>query len=480
MNKTGSISKRERNLIVIIIIVGSFLTSLNQTVLTSALPTIMKDFNIDANIGQWLTTVYLLILGVIIPTTAFLVNKISTRKLYISALGLFLLGCIFSICAKNISVMIISRIIQAIGAGVLAQLVQVVILNLYPKENRGKAMGIYGLTVGFAPAVGPTFSGFIIDFSGWRSLFYMLAIISLLDIIVAIFALKNVGETNDDNKLDIISVILSTLGFGGILIGASNQGSYGWESRLTYIPLIVGIMSIICFTLRQIKIKNPLLELEVFKSRDFTVSTILICIAYAAMMSATILLSIYIQSLRGYSAVTSGLVMLPGSFLFAILSPVTGRLLDKYGPRVLCILGMISFGVGTFTFSYLGENTSLIYVTIMFCLRMLGLVAIWSPLTTWGINSLEKEYISHGIAINNTLRQVSGAIGSAILITLMTNAAKSSNVNSHVAASIHGMNVSFRIAGILIAIGLVGIILYIKDEKVEEEYNISNIIQEEA
>lgn len=477
MNETKNISTRERNIIVIIIIVGAFLTSLNQTVLTSALPTIMKDFNIDANIGQWLTTAYLLVLGVIIPTTAFLVNKISTRKLYIFALGLFFIGCIFSICAKSISIMIVSRIIQAIGAGVLAQLVQVVILNLYPKEDRGKAMGIYGLTVGFAPAVGPTFSGFVIDFLGWRSLFYMLASISILDIVVAVFLLRNVGETMKDNKLDIISVILSTFGFGGLLIGASNQGSYGWESSLTYIPLIVGVFTIICFTLRQIKIENPLLELKVFQSRDFTVSTILICIAYAAMMSATILLSIYIQSLRGYSAVTSGIVMLPGSFLFAFLSPITGRLLDKYGPRILCIVGMISFGVGTFAFSFLDENTSLIYVTIMFCLRMLGLVAVWSPLTTWGINSLQKEYISHGIAINNTLRQVSGAIGSAILITLMTNAAKKSNASSHIAASIHGMNTSFRIAGILIAIGLLGIILYVKDNSEIKNFGENKIIE---
>ena len=477
MNKIGNIGKKERNMIVAIVIVASFLTSLNQTVLTSALPTMMKDFNVDTNIAQWLTTVYLLVLGIVIPTTAFLVNKISTRKLYISAMGLFFIGCILSICAQNIDVMIISRIIQSIGAGILVQLVQVVILNLYPKESRGAAMGIYMLTIGFGTAIGPTFSGFVIDSFGWRSLFYIIASISILDIVVAMFLLRNVGKLKKDSKLDIISVILSTLGFGGILIGVSNQGSYGLESPITYMPLIVGIVFIIGFVLRQIKIENSLLELKVFKSRDFTVSTILICIAYAGMMSATILLSIYVQSLRGYSAVTSGLVMLPGSFLFAILSPVTGKILDKYGPRVICILGMFLFFIGTFAFSYLGENTSLIYVTIMFCLRMIGMVCILSPLTTWGINSLEKEYISHGTAISNTLRQVSGAIGSAILITLMTNAAKISNADSPIAASIHGMNVSFKISAILMAIALIGIILYVKDDS-RKENSIESDIEE--
>lgn len=477
MNKIDNIGKRERSIIVAIVIVASFLTSLNQTVLTSALPTMMKDFNVDTNIAQWLTTVYLLVLGIVIPTTAFLVNKISTRKLYISAMGLFLIGCILSICAQNISVMIISRIIQAIAAGILIQLVQVVILNLYPKESRGAAMGVYMLTIGFGTAIGPTFSGFVIDTLGWRSLFYMLASVSICDIVIAMFLLRNVGKGKKDSKLDIISVILSTLGFGGILAGVSNQGSYGWENPITYIPLVVGIVSIIGFVLRQIKIENPLLELKVFKSREFAVSTILICIAYAGMMSATILLSIYVQSLRGYSAVTSGLVMLPGSFLFAILSPVTGKILDKYGPRVICILGMFLFCIGTFAFSYLGENTSLIYVAIMFSMRMIGMVSILSPLTTWGINSLGKEYIAHGTAISNTLRQVSGAIGSGILITLMTNAAKISSATSPIVASIHGMDVSFKISAILMAVALIGIILYVKDDN-KKENNIKSDIEE--
>ncbi len=477
MNKINNIGKRERSIIVAIVIVGSFLVSLNQTVLTSALPTMMKDFNVDANIAQWLTTVYLLILGIVIPTTAFLVNKINTRKLYISAMVLFLIGCIVSICAQNISVMIISRIIQAIGAGILVQLVQVIMINVYPKESRGAAMGIYMLTYGFGTAIGPTFSGFVIDFLGWRSLFYMLSSISILDIVVAMFLLRNVGEIRKDSKLDFISVILSTLGFGGILTCVSNQGSYGWEKPITYIPLVVGTVSIIVFVLRQVKIENPLLELKVFKSRDFTVSTILICIAYAGMMSATVLLSIYVQSFRGYSAVISGLVMLPGSFLFAILSPVTGRILDKYGPRVMCILGMFLICIGTFAFSYLGENTSLISAAIMFCLRMVGMDCILSPLTTWGINSLGKEYIAHGTAISNTLRQVSGAIGSAIFITLMTNVAKISNAASPKASSIHGMDVSFKISAILMAVALIGTILYVKND-IRKENSIKSDIEE--
>ena len=276
------------------------------------------------------------------------------------------------------------------------------------------------------------------------------------------------GQTMKD-KLDIKSLILSTLGFGGLLIGFSNQGSSGWTNPITYVPLVVGVISLIIFTRIQITSKTPFLDLRVFKSSVFTVSTILTCIIYAAMMSATILLSIYIQSIRGYSAVSSGLIMLPGALFLAILSPVTGRILDKHGPRILCIVGMSMLGIGTYAFSYLGENTSVIYVSIMYCFRMIGLVMILSPLTTWGINSLDNQHIAHGAVINNTLRQVSGAIGSAILITVMTNAVKHSKQTSAILASINGMNVSFRMASILIAIGLVGIILYVKDGGSKEE-----------
>ncbi|WP_291636946.1 MDR family MFS transporter [Clostridium sp.] len=462
------ISKKERNIIVTIVIVGSFLSLLSQTVLTAALPSMMKDFKVDANIGQWLTTIYLLVLGITIPTTGYLVNRFSTRKLYLSAMGLFFIGCVFSIFATTFNLMIASRIIQAMGAGILVQLVQIVILKLYPIESRGAAMGIIGITVGFAPSIGPTLSGFAIDYFGWRSLFYILASISFVDIVIAFFLLKNVGQTKKD-KLDIRSLILSTLGFGGLLIGFSNQGSSGWANPITYVPLVVGVISLIVFTLRQIGSKNPFLDLRVFKSSDFTVSTILTCIIYAAMMSATILLAIYIQSIRGYSAVQSGLIMLPGALFLAILSPATGRILDKHGPRILCIVGMAILGIGTFSFSYLGENTSVIYVSIMYCFRMIGLVMILSPLTTWGINSLDSKHIAHGAVINNTLRQVSGAIGSAILITVMTNSVKHSKQTSTILASIHGMNVSFRMASILIAIGFVGIILYVKDGRSKEE-----------
>lgn len=461
-------SKKQIKLIIFTIMLGSFLTSLTQMVLTSALPGIMKEFNVNANTAQWLTTAYLLVLGIMIPTTAYLINTFTTRKLFISSMVLFFIGCVLSIVSRDFNQMIVSRVLQAIGAGVIMQLVQVAMISLYPPEERGKAMGIYGFTVGLAPMFGPIVAGYIIDSIGWRALFYILGSIAIIDIILAIILLKNFGEIKK-SKLEVISVILSTIGFGGLLSGASNIGNYGLSNSLTYIPLMIGILGIGAFVVRQFKIENPLLELRVFKDTNFKISTVLICIVYAAMTSATVIITIYVQSVRGYSAFISGLVMLPGSMLMAILSPITGRILDKHGPRLLTISGFAFLGIGTFSLSTVIENTPLYYLSIMFVFRMIGISFLLMPITAWGLRTLELDEVSHGSAISSTLRQVSGAIGSAVIVAIMTSITNKSVSNSIMHASIEGISAAFKISSAIIIIGFIGSIMYVKGNKEKKE-----------
>ncbi|MGX4599126.1 MDR family MFS transporter [Faecalimicrobium sp. JNUCC 81] len=456
-------NKKTRNLIILVLMMGSLITSLTQTVLTSALPSIMCTFNVDAGTAQWLTTVYLLVLGIMIPSTAYLINRFSIKNLFITSMALFLVGCIISIFAKNFGIMIVSRILQAIGAGIIMQSVQVAMINLYPKEERGKAMGIYGFVIGVAPAIGPLAAGYIIDNLGWRVIFYILAFITLVNIVLAFLFLRSIMEVKK-SKLEIISLILSTFGFGGILVGVSNIGAYSIISPLTYIPLIIGIVSLILFARRQLKVQEPLLELRVFKSRNFIISTVLIIIVYTAMTSASIIISIYIQSVRGMSAMVPGIIMLPGSIAMIILSPIAGNILDKYGFRTLAILGCLLLGLGTFELSTLTITKSIAILTIMYAIRMIGITLLLMPVTTWGLNSLKQEEISHGSAINSTVRQVSGAIGSSILITVMTTVTKHSLSTSKALAEIEGMNTSFKIATVIILVGLVISLIYVKDK----------------
>lgn len=461
-------NKKSRNLIVSVLLLGSFLTGLTQTVLNSALPSIMNDFHITADSAQWLTSIYMLVLGVMIPATAYLISNFSAKKLYISSMLLFFTGCLISIFTNNFQMLVASRVFQAMGAGIIMQLVQVSMINLYPKEERGAAMGLYGFVVGVAPAVGPTAAGYIIDNFGWRVLFYILAFIAVLDMILAFIVLRDITEIKK-SKLEVISLILSTLGFGGLLIGVSNLGTYGMYNYITYLPIILGLISLILFTIRQFRVDEPLLNLNVFKSKQFVISVILLMIIYVSFASATMILSLYIQSSRGMSAMIPGLMMLPGSILMSILSPISGKILDKYGARILSILGFLCLGISTFSFSNLSETTSIVMLTVMYSIRMIGITLLLMPITTWGLNSLNNSEIADGSAIGSTLRQVSGAIGSSLFIAIMTTVSKNCLNTSEVLANIKGINVAFKSSSLLLFIGLIVSIIYVKDKNKDSQ-----------
>ena len=472
----NTLTEKQKKTILITIMMGSFLTTLTQTVLTSALPSIMADFNVSANTGQWLTTVYMLVLGVMIPTTPYLINRFSTRKLFISSMVFFFVGCVLSITSQNFGMMVASRVLQAICGGINMQLVQILMMRMYPVEERGTAMGLYGFIIGVAPAIGPTLAGAVIDSLGWKSLFYILGAIALIDVVLALVFLKNVGETKKD-KLDVISLILSTLGFGGLLIGISNEGNYGWGNYLTYLPLIVGIISLVIFTIRQLKLEKPLLNLRVFKSKTFVISIILILIIYAAMISSSMLVSLYMQSMRGYSALATGLLMLPGSILMSIFSPIAGKSFDKYGARKVIIPGFAFLALGTLSFSFLGLNTPVIYLTIMYGMRMLGISFVLMTVTTWGINSLSAKDISSGSAIGSTLRQIAGSIGTAVFMSIMSSVSASHiKTMSPALANIKGLNVSFFASAVLVLIGLVLAVIFMKDNKNKSYDELENAI----
>lgn len=462
-----SVNKKERSIIVSIILAGAFIGWITQSLLTCALPNIMTSLSISANMAQWLTTFYLMVLGVMIPMTAYLIDKFSTRKIFISCMVIFTLGSLMAAFSPNFAILLTARILQAAGAGILMPLVQYVILLLYPVEQRGRAMGMIGLILGLAPALGSVISGLLVDAFGWNSIFYVLSLFSILNLVIAVPFLQNVGETRKV-ELDKLSVVLSTLGFGGLLLGFSTQGSYGFLNIITVLQLSLGFLALIWFVIRQFKLKQPFLELRVFKDSAFTVSVILVMIVTTALISAGILIPIYIQMARGYSALVSGVFMVPGITIMAALNPYTGYLMDKYGPRLLSIGGLFLLTIGTFGFSSVTETTSLILLELMFTIRLIGVAMALMPLTTWGLNRLQKEYLSHGTAVHNTLRQVAGAIGSATIISIMTSAAQKASSVSAVKAQIYGINKAFFISGIMLAISVLFAILTVdKKDKVK-------------
>ncbi len=432
-----------------VLLSGAFITILNQTLLATALPPIMRDLKINESTVQWLQSIFMLVNGIMIPITAFLIGKFSTRSLFLTAMGTFAAGTLIGALSPNFSFLLVARVLQGAGAGIMMPLLQTIMFLVFPVSQRGKAMGVFGLVIAFAPAIGPSLSGYLVDHYPWRSVFYVVFPIALVIIIAAYFFLKNVTKQTNPT-VDYLSIVLSTLGFGGLLYGFSVAGNLGWLSPNTLISLAVGAISLYLFITRQLKLDEPILEFRVFKYSIFSLATGLGMIVFASMIATTVILPLFMQNLLGFNALHSGLMLLPGAIVMGCMNPLTGTLFDKYGAKWLLRIGFTILTVTTFFFANLSQDTTFTYLAVLNAIRMVGIAMVMMPSTTLGLNQLPNHLISHGTAMNNTFRQISGAVGTAVLVTITITAASSNSV----AGAIHGVNIAFLVAGFIAAFGL--------------------------
>ncbi|VDZ27539.1 DHA2 family efflux MFS transporter permease subunit [Staphylococcus aureus] len=408
-----------RGKILAALLFGMFIAILNQTLLNVALPKINTEFNISASTGQWLMTGFMLVNGILIPITAYLFNKYSYRKLFLVALVLFTIGSLICAISMNFPIMMVGRVLQAIGAGVLMPLGSIVIITIYPPEKRGAAMGTMGIAMILAPAIGPTLSGYIVQNYHWNVMFYGMFIIGIIAILIGFVWFKLYQYTTNP-KADIPGIIFSTIGFGALLYGFSEAGNKGWGSVEIETMFAIGIIFIILFVIRELRMKSPMLNLEVLKFPTFTLTTIINMVVMLSLYGGMILLPIYLQNLRGFSALDSGLLLLPGSLIMGLLGPFAGKLLDTIGLKPLAIFGIAVMTYATWELTKLNMDTP--YMTIMgiYVLRSFGMAFIMMPMVTAAINALPGRLASHGNAFLNTMRQLAGSIGTAILVTVMT------------------------------------------------------------
>ncbi|MGE8203017.1 DHA2 family efflux MFS transporter permease subunit [Heyndrickxia sp. NPDC080065] len=425
----------KKGLLLFVLLFGSFLSILNQTILNVALPDLMKQFEVSATTIQWLSTGFMLVNGILVPVTAFLMKRFTTRQLFISSMALLLVGTFINAIAPNFAFLLTGRLIQAAGAGIIMPLLMMVVLVVFPEEGRGTAMGLIGLAMIFAPAIGPTLAGVIIEHFSWRWLFIGMFPLVAIVVALAFKYLVNVSETSK-SKLDIISIILSTAGFGGILYGFSIAGDKGWGSALVLSYLVCGAIFLILFCWRQLTSTDPLLNLRVFKDRMFTMTTLILILNTMVMYADMILLPIYLQSSRGYTVLETGLLLLPGALLNALMSPVTGRLFDRFGAKPLALIGLIFIIAASWGVTNLSETTSYSYLMIRTIILRIGMSFLTMPITAAGLNTLPKHLNTHGSAVSNTVRQVAGAIGTALVVTIMTTKTK-----SHAAKLIHSADI---------------------------------------
>ena len=442
MSKTEEMTDRKRFLIFINILITCISYSMLSTALTTALPPIIKEFQVDVTTGQWLTSGFSLAMGIMMPLTAFLITRFRTKKLYLTAIGCFVAGLLICVAAPNFYIMMAGRILQACGNGILTSMAQVILLTIYPPEKRGTIMGWYGLSIGAAPVVAPTLAGILVDLSGWRMIFFIFIAIMLVSFVFAICVMGNVLETQD-KRFDVVSFVLSAFAFGGITLGIGNIGTYSLGSVQVLPALLIGVVGSVFFVYRQFHLEQPFLDLRILKEKNYTWSVIGSMLLYLVMMGSSIIMPLYVQTIMGYSATISGLVTLPGSLVMAVISPFAGRIYDRLGMKKLFVSGAALMLLSNLGMFLLTPEMSIWLASFYNAVRCAAIGCLMMPLVTWGISGIPETKTADGTALLTSLRTIAGAIGSAVFVGIMIFVASRSEGTYGDRAQMHGLNLTF-------------------------------------
>ncbi len=496
--KTFDIHGKEynRTAMVMLLLIATFAGVLNQTSLGTAIPTLMTSFNINLATAQQATTWFLLANGIMIPVSAYLTTRFSTKWLYVTAYAILITGLLITALAPtdNWTLFLFGRIIQASAVGITMPLMQVVMVNIFPAEQRGAAMGLNGLVVGLAPAIGPTFAGWILkhDFVlmgvhlSWRAIFILPLVILTLAFLAAPFVVKDV-IANRDMSLDVPSLILSIIGFGSFLWGFTNVANNGWgDLTMVILPIVIGVSVIALFIYRQLHLEVPFLDVRVFKVKQFSVTTAAIALSMMAMMGVEMMLPLYLQNVHGLSALDSGLALLPGALMMGLVSPIAGRVYDKVGARRMALVGFSILAIGTIPFTFLTAATPDHFITLMYAVRMFGIAMVMMPLTASAMSALPPHEAAHGTAANNTARQIASAIVVALLSSVTQNVINTNRpakllltndplayASKMIDASLKGFQTSFSLGLVFALLGIMVALFLRKGKHIEIERDLS-------
>ena len=404
------------------LLICGFVGMFSETALNIAIANLMDVFDISAATAQWLTTGFLLTLGILMPMTGLLLQWFTTRQLFIGSVASSIVGTLIAALAFNFEMLMVARVLQAAGMGLLIPLMFNTILVVYPPEKRGAAMGFVGLVIMFAPATGPTVAGLLIEYLTWHYIFWLSLPFLIIGLFVGLKYLENVTEVTKP-RIDPLSVVLSTIGFGGVVFGFSKagEGEEGWTSAVVVASIVVGLVALALFVLRQLSMREPMMNLRVFKYPMFVIGLLMVLSCMMIILSSMIILPMYLQNGMGLSAFAAGLMLLPGSALNGFLSPHMGRLFDKYGPKWLVIPGLAVVAASLWFFSGITAASSIAFIVALHIGLMVGISMVWMPAQTNGLNQLPPELYPHGTAVMNTLQQVAGAIGTAVAISILTS-----------------------------------------------------------
>lgn len=470
---------------VLIALIGGFMSILDSSIVNVAISTMMHVFNTTEDQIGWVVTVYMLALGVVIPFTGWAGDKFGYKRLYIFAMIMFTFGSLLCTLSWSVNTLIIARVIQALGGGLLMPSMMTMVKKIVPEGSFGTAMGIVGVALLIAPALGPTIGGYLVEYVGWKWIFTINIPIGIIGIVLAFFFLPKFEKVKVD-KLDVGGAITVVIMLFSLLMALSKGGSWGWTSKTTLLYLLVSLISFCIFLYFEFNLKYPLLNLKIFRHRNFTFANITTIITTVGLFSGIFFVPLFLQNIKGLGALETGLLMLPGALASGILMPVVGKLYDRTGPKPLAIFGIISLAFTTFLLHNIDVTTS--NTTIVYWMVLRGVSMSFAAVSAQAasLDSATKLEVGDASAISNIISRVSGSFGIAILTTILTShttsyakdiAAKLISAGTDVtkqtlqiqaSAFVKGLDDIFMIASILTLFGLVPALFLKKEVKVSE------------
>lgn len=439
------------NIAILGLMIGSFVGMFSETALNIALPSLMTALHVTQGTVQWLVTGYMLVIGICMPLSSLITKWFTTKRIVLFALGAFMIGALISALASVFPIVLLGRMIQGIGTGIVLPLMFSVALQIFPPYKLGTIMGLAALVIMVAPAVGPTLTGLILAKFTWHYIFGLFVPVLLIAFILTAIGLDNIYPQTK-TPVDWPSIVASTIGFAGIVMGASMASDLGWLSAQVLVALVIGIVALVIYARRQLRLDQPMLNLKIFKTKQFTIGTLLVMLDFGVILASMYLLPMYLQRVMGLPVALTGIVMLPGGVINAVVSGISGRLYDHYGAKWLARIGFVIAGIGVVILLVSNAQSSVAWIIFGHVVLMIGAPLAMSPVQTYGLSSLKGATSADGSAVMNTLEQVVGAVSTAIATSLI---AMGTARQAGVAGLTSGSHAGFIFVLILVVVALI-------------------------
>ena len=445
--------------LIVILILGSCLGNLSQTALNAMFSGIAVDFDLEVGLGQWVTTIYMLVLGITVPAVTFLTRRFAIKSVVLGALVILFCGSMLDIVAWDFYSLIVGRVMQAISTGITMPMMISEIMVSFPRNKQATVMGIAGISMGFAPNIGPTIGGWMIGFTSWRTFFLVLSGAALLLVALAALFIKLTPAINRRVRFDALSFILSAIGFGGLLLGCSNASSYALTSPFIWAPIVVGAAVLVLFVRRQKHTSTPLINLAIFSSSRFTVSFWAGNFLFASFMGITLILPLFIENQWGGTALDAGIALLPGTFAAFFINPLAGILTDKIGVRPVVVVASLFLFVGAASMAFLDTTTPFWFIVLMQGIRATGVSGLISPLSSWGMSDLPHEIMTDASSFSTAARQACASIGTALMVLMISMAPEVGF------GALMGYQLAFAVSAVFALLMLLSALLWVRSSK---------------